>query len=286
MFFVISGWLYSNREFNSVSSVVGFYHKNAAKLLVDYYVYISVLVLFFRSINKVPDGVIKLFYLSGTVRGLEHLWFIKYILVCYLLTPVLAKVISFCEKKNLNILLIFVVPVVVALLCKIFGIVGAWINCFYFGMILAHARRFKCYAAIVCIACLSAIALNLLQVYLQYFVKLNLYAVKSGHYLCEYAHVFLGIFCFYLFSGLYKRFLASDKCQKFLELTDLYSYDVYLTHQIYILGAYSIFVDSRNFFVSSLQLIVTICFSAYVLNLFSKYVKMFISKCVALFVNT
>lgn len=273
VFFIISGWLYFNRKFNSIQDVIKFYIKNALKLLTNYYVYISLLFLFFISIKKIPNGFMNLFDLSGTVSGLGHLWFIKYILICYLLVPIFTKIIKFCKKKRLNIFSIIFVPIIIALLCKQFNIIGAWINCFYFGMILHAINEYNYQKYLTKVIYIIAIILNVVQIYLQYILNLDLLSIKNGHYLCEYAHAFLGLLCFYLLKHLYEHIIKDKISVNLLELSDKYSYDVYLTHHIYILGTYSFFNNSSNIILNLIKLILTICISTYILNQISLQIK-------------
>lgn len=273
IFFIISGWLYFNKEFNSIKSVIKFYFKNAIKILVDYYIYISVLFVIFIAINRVPEGMINLFNLSGTIPGLGHLWFIKYILICYLLVPFFEKIIDFCSKKQMNYISAILIPVFIALICKQFNIIGAWINCFYFGLLLHSLEDYKYYKYLTKSVYITAILLNSIQIYLQYILKLDLINIKNGHYLCEYAHVFLGLLCFYFLKNLYVNYINKNKLNKFLNATDKYSYDIYLTHHIFILGSYSLFNNSNNFYLNLILLIAAIILSTYILNFISINIK-------------
>lgn len=94
LFLVIGGFLYGARD---ITSPIGFYKRQLKKILIPYYLFlIPVTVLYFAF---VPERIslysaVAVFLCAGTPDRLEHLWFVGYILFCYLITPLL------CELKK------------------------------------------------------------------------------------------------------------------------------------------------------------------------------------------
>mgnify|MGYP003290594979 CR=1 FL=1 len=278
IFFFISGWLYINKKFDSIKEILEFYFKNAVKILTNYYIYITVVFIVLTYLNKVPEDYINLYKITGVVPGLGHLWFIKYILICYLITPIFVKIIEYFKKKNIIFILAIIVPIIVSILFKQLHMIGAMINCFYFGMLLNSIKDDKHYYLIIKICFLLAFVLNSIQLYVQYVLKLDIHTVKNLHYLQEYAHAFLGIVCFYIFKFIYSKINISEKIKKILNYSDTYSYDVYLTHHIYILGPLSLFNGLEFSSLLLCKILFIILISAFVLNKISCFVKKIIFK--------
>lgn len=135
IFLFISGVLYSKKE---VKNVLEFYKKEFFKILVPYYIYIFIVFMFYLLFNKdllSVDIVLRTILLIGTPSGLEHLWFIKYILICYLIIPVLIKVFkeeNILFKTLLKFFCCIAFFEIISFITKNY-INGTWINCFILG---------------------------------------------------------------------------------------------------------------------------------------------------------
>ena len=136
IFFFISGFLYSGK---SIENPIGWIGRQFKKILVPYYVFLFVsftLYLFF-----VPDISFKSFggslFCISTVKGIGHLWFIKYILFCYLITPYLhqLKLWLFAKPIKKAIAYLFVIWIIyVAVSIQIYNYLNPiWISCYILG---------------------------------------------------------------------------------------------------------------------------------------------------------
>ena len=80
MFFCISGFLYANKR---LESAIDFISKNLRKILIPYFCFlvpIIVIYFFFARDSITVTSVASALLTSGVINGIEHLWFIPYIL--------------------------------------------------------------------------------------------------------------------------------------------------------------------------------------------------------------
>ena len=160
MFLFISGYLYGKK--NRIDTVE-FYKKSFPKLLIDYYVFVFIILIaihFSPLWDTDSNGIIGLLTFSSTIPGLGHLWFVPTILFCYLLSPILSEILNAIDKRsNIRfwaeaILLLLVIRVVIK---RFFGYFNpAWINCFVIGMIFSRIEQ-KSMKSKRVFACLTAV---------------------------------------------------------------------------------------------------------------------------------
>ena len=90
IFLCMSGFLYGKKE---ITKPIGFYKKQFVKILLDYYVVVLTVAAF--QFIFMPEEITLLQFAKsiltvGTLSGGGHLWYIPYILLCYLITPLLS----------------------------------------------------------------------------------------------------------------------------------------------------------------------------------------------------
>lgn len=109
IFLLVSGYLYAQKEeyFIKAKSRIGFVIRNFKKILIEYWCY-CILVIFPVYAFLEPESiggstVLAVLTTAKTVWGVHHLWFIPYILVCYLITPVLFDLKMYLTKSNKKI---------------------------------------------------------------------------------------------------------------------------------------------------------------------------------------
>ena len=282
MFLFISGYLYGNRK---IVNSIEFYKKTFKKILLDYEIYIVIFIfivgIFSNIINLNVSNVINLLTFSGTVIGVEHLWFIPLILFCYLIVPIISQLFdSIKDKSNIYysvylIILVIIIGMSVYFYFKYFN--SSWVNCFVLGMIFSRTEKERHNINIILkkiIICL-AIVMNVVQIYIDYFSNIeiagNIVVLYSKW--CNYAHVFLGILCVLIFRKLYFSLkLKSTFVNSMLDLSDKYSYDIYIVHQIYILGPLSIFNIIESKITATLVIILLIIISSIFLRKISEWI--------------
>ena len=288
MFLFISGYLYGRKK--KIDTVV-FYKKSFPKLLIDYYVFIVIVLvaIHFSSLWDTDlSGVIGLFTFSGTIPGLGHLWFIPVILFCYLLVPVFSEIIGAIDKRSdmrfwiESILLILLIHVVVKRLFPTFN--PAWVNCFVIGMIYSRLEQRsvvnkRVFAGGVIGFCLLIIPL---QFRLDYWPHDEFpWFIESRYgYFQNYGHVFLGILIVLIIRFIYNRISHSPSSTHFiLRWSDKYSYDVYLAHHVFVQSAFGCVEFISNRWIALPLAVVLSLLSAILLYHISRFIRRLLDIC-------
>ncbi len=278
MFLFISGYLYANKK---IKDPIEFYKKTFIKILLDYYIYIFIFIIGFAIVNgRMMDfeSTMGLLTFSSTVYGVNHFWFIPYILFCYLLTPLFSLVLDKIEKKTSSkkvicvALLLLVVYVAVYYFASYFK--PAYIVCFVLGMILKRLEKRKpMWLASKVLIIILAMIMNGWQIYIVY--------MKGGELPKEftaYAHVLLGIVVTYLLKDGFSLVgnLARSKrlkqiTNRALDISDKYSYDVYIVHHIYIISRISLYAVLGGVIRPTIAILFLIVVSAKMLNIVSRF---------------
>lgn len=285
IFLCMSGFLYSKKE---ITNPLGFYKKQLWKILVDYYIVVltaSLLQFIFLPQKITLFRFAKAFFLYGTLSGGEHLWYIPYIILCYILTPVLASLMKMLYDKKSSLRL-----VLGSLLILLFSLVifssffdyfnSAWVNCYIIGFILGFCQD-KCkplFGKLFIAISVVCVVMNFSQIYVEYFAKMQFSgaAAEIFRIFCDYAHVALGCF---LFIALHLAFSVIFKKKppriggKILDISDKLSYDVYLVHQFLILGPMSLMAITGLKWVNVIIIIVLILVLSLGLNYLSKFIR-------------
>lgn len=120
LFLLISGYLYSNKEFDTPYIRVNFIIKNSVKILADYYLCV---ILFFIPVYYViePDvinvpNIVNILTCAGTWWGVHHLWYIPYCLLCYMITPVLYDIRKYLFGKKHTVIWLIVLFALIEIL--------------------------------------------------------------------------------------------------------------------------------------------------------------------------
>lgn len=267
IFLCMSGFLYGTK--GRIENGPKFVLKQWGKILLDYYIVVIpafiVYCIFARenvSLLKAKEVLLTYGYLYGG----EHLWFIPYILVCYGVTPFLSYLFNRGEGKKNG----WVMALTLILTAGIFESVGsyfnaAWIICFVVGFLLGHAWKFdrKAYVRGCIIVIISAVALNTFQIRQDYIPSAYIFLPEplGSHYyrIQNYAHVALGVSLFVTLKALFSLLLRKGT-PKFLrklgDVSDNLSYDIYLVHQFFILGPFTLMELTGSLAVNILVIVI------------------------------
>ncbi len=246
IFLITSGYLYAKKKINKPFE---FYKKEFIKILVPYYIYCFILIIIYKITNIEAISfinIIKLLLLIDTIKGVEHLWFIRYIIICYLLLPLIENIFY---KKNIDIKELLKLTTIV-LIIEIIGITirkfinCTWINCFIISYFLSKHKEILKKRGIALLYIFLTTILTLIRVLLKYKYKVLLFGSK-GWILNKFYninHVMIGFLIFYSITSIYS-YLEKNIVTKrpLLDLSDKYSYYIYITHHIYVLGTISVF---------------------------------------------
>ena len=242
----LSGYLYANKR---ITDRFSFYRKRLRKILVEYWVFVLPTSLLFWVLAPQimnPIKMMDLFTAHGTVDGLGHLWYIPYILLCYVLTPLFQDLFDFIDKTRgyKYFVWLVIIFIITHLLFELFASYfnPAWINAYILGMALGRIGKrqdiiLKKYRSLIVI--LTGI-LFMFHISLKAGIEIEGLWKIIEVLLRDYEHVFLGAF---LFVGM--RGILSSMCvggvflNRLCSFIDEYSYDIYLTHHPFILGPFS-----------------------------------------------
>ena len=87
--FLISGFLYGGKE---ITFSLDWLQRRFKKIAIRYFVVVLLVAFCYLALDKADFKVIeliKVLFFSGTLKGIEHLWFVPYIMFCYAITPYL-----------------------------------------------------------------------------------------------------------------------------------------------------------------------------------------------------
>lgn len=290
MFLCISGFLYGKKQ---VTNDVSFFKKQFVKILVDYYIVIIpavLLLLIFAREEITGTAILKAIIAYDTLPGGGHLWYIPYCLLCYLITPFLSRYFEKESRTNggRSLLLLTVFLITVAILIENFFSFfnSAWIICYIIGFFLGKITErgnLKLYKATSCIIILLAFLSNSIQIAIDYLIRPEFSEFKALAYelFRSYAHVTLGISIFILMRSalsIITKNKLSKPIVKMCDLSDKYSYDIYLVHLFFILGPFSLMALTPSLPINILLIIICIFVSSVFVNFLSCKIQTLFNK--------
>ena len=234
VFFLISGFLYGGKK---IDFSFDWFKRRVLKIAKPYWVVVLAVAicyfLFDRSYFSGSELLHALFF-SGTINGIEHLWFIPYILVCYFITPYLQilKNVSFW-----SILLVIVFYNIVSILTP-FHFHASDVTCYIIGFLMAGCEREDNKNLLKRICYISIPVALMMNIYILY-VKMMLADFPNDELhncLWSYGHSAMGLA---LFSVMLLAF-RNMKENRLTRYSDRYSYEIYLVHHFFLLSPWAI----------------------------------------------
>lgn len=274
VFFIISGFLYGTK---TIEEPVGWLKKQFKKILIPYYIFLIFAVLGYAivapeslSIKNICGAVLTI----GQIKGISHLWFVSYILFCYLITPYLGALRDYLKFKKFGtaltiLLLVFGIFTVIDIVTSEHfrpGMVGCYIIGYY---IAVFKERWGKNTVLNCFlfSLIPTIASNAIFCYLHYTKGLEM----TGNliHITDFSHLFLGL----SITTLLMVLLNSIKYNKMFVLSDKYSYEIYLVHQLYILSPLTILTLSGCEVINIVVTIIIILISGIILHNVNYYIQ-------------
>lgn len=239
IFLFMSGYLYGPK---TIENSVDFYIKEFKKILVPYYVVIFPVIILHIIYVKDLTGldIILTLLLGKTIYGGGHLWFVPYILMCYIITPLLD---SICRKIDESGKFIYVKLISVIGIFSLFYLLFSsyfnfiFVNCFILGFFFG---RFKDRIKPLKYAIYFVTSFNLIQIYIDYISALDLSKNPYYQQFCNLNHVFLSITIFFVLLKLFNGIQFTKLSKNICDFSDKYTYTAYLVHQFLILGSLSL----------------------------------------------
>lgn len=278
VFFCVSGFLYGNKR---IDDPIGFLWKNFKKILVPYFTFLipSILMYFVFAREHISVmSAVKAVLCSDVIDGLGHLWFISYILFCYVITPFLYRLIEKIKDFKL-VYVLFTMSAILVAGQVIFYTYKAYfmfsrICCYIIGYFLAFIlKRYEnaVFKWISYVVLMGAVLSNTVRLIIKYYLKTSFVGIAFFE---QYSHLLLGIAIFVAI----KIFLKNIRYNKVLELSDKYSYYVYIVHQALILSPFSLMGMTEYMYLNWALVLLGIFALAVVLKLVSDKVMLVINK--------
>lgn len=271
VFFIISGYLYGGKE---ISNPIEFIIKQFKKILVPYYIFLAVaiaLYFFICPANLALTSIIKSVFCAGTIKGIGHLWFVGYILLCYMITPYLywqKKYLDSHDLKRKVAAYVFILAML-QILGNIFSsyFLPDRMACYLIGYFMVDIKQ-TCSLRTKTIIVYSAIVIGIILNVIRAILPLLSLPVSATlvHAYTRYAHLCLGISVFLLLISIFKN----AKYNKVLLWSDKYSYPYYLVHGLFILSPLSLLTITSVYPFNLVITITVIAFASMLLQSTSK----------------
>lgn len=249
VFLFMSGYLLAQ---SSYKTKYEYFSKRFLRIMVPYWILLLLVVPVYHFLGvKVNIARADVpYYLTGLIGlrrlfdvGLDHLWFMALIIICYVASMILHDV-----KDRLNELREVPFYIVLALIIGFLPYLESiallprtyapWVATFILGFVISY--RYKGRIPIVFGIALTAATLYTtgLRIYNENFVRWN----RLPRDFVPWSKFLLGSFIFVLLYVIFKRvnFKAMPKLSKVIKVIDSYTYEIFLVHQIVILGSLSL----------------------------------------------
>lgn len=281
IFFFLSGFLYGKKDTNI--NVLEWYKKRLIKKLLPLAV-LNIIILFIdvfffnvkHDFLSILANLLGFGGFYGAFSITSHTWFVSYILLCYLITPLLAK-INFkkmsSKKFYWHLLCIFLFLLAIYIF-KVTNITIAWIFNYILGyyfaaFYVAQNKKYSSFNIVVFIlTILFLIPRMIIQYYPSYWPYPSLLQYES--LITTISHVFIGSSLFLLMYMIFYKIKIKENV--ILKFSDKYSYYIYLVHQIFILNTFSLLWITSSLFINVIIILSVTIISALVLFNITKLV--------------
>lgn len=267
IFLCISGFLYGQKD---VGEFTGFLSRRFRKILIPYFLaFVPYGILQFFFAKDVFDSVsfIRGLIVNATLTGGGHLWFVSTILMCYVLTPMLAayrdKYVTGRKSFFLfSLLALIAAAIFFSAFCSFFN--PAWMCCYVLGYALGINEKNSYFGSKLLTVLTGAAAVlgNGIQIYCSYIAHIQF---KGHTYFYNFNHVLLGVFLFLLLKLVFDS-INLEKLNGLLSVTDRYSYEAYLMHHFIILGPFSLMAVTAVLPLNILIVFIGICLLTWLLK--------------------
>lgn len=235
VFLILSGYLYSDKEIRSGKD---FFKRKFTKLILPVYIY-GIIVISLSNItiySKIKNIAVVLTNTESifkTTNGINHLWFITIILVCYSFLILL--------KKNTKILdnIYNYIPFILMSIFLLLSFVNAriasifiYLLTFYIGMIIKKDCVKKKHT--VFISSMVAITSILIRVIFKFLMDETIF---YNIIISNITHMMLAGSLFVILFTLFEKFkYCKQKINKCIDYIDSITYYIYITHYSFLVG--------------------------------------------------
>lgn len=255
LFFILSGLLYGSKQIDNFKD---WFKKRFNKIILPYYLYViiafALLLIFGESFSILSDIWKYLLLIQGFFSStilLGNLWFITFIVICYLIVPLLQKY-DFSKEKGIifylklfGILFLLLVLENLTLFYKLTSNLFCFIGAYYIARRYIYNRKelpkyhfvFKLLNLIlfpivlIIFAFLQTVDLQGLPYYMMFLIARQLSPFIFS--------ISLFSFLTYIFDSIYNK-KRERYFNKILTFSDSNSYYIYLTHHLFVLTSLSL----------------------------------------------
>lgn len=245
IFLCLSGYLYGDKRIDGIR----FLKRSFRKILVGYYIVLIpcglIALLWLKTIDL--TRFCRALFMSTTISGGEHLWFVPVILCCYLFTSILSESYENVRtvKKWAKYTLGWLVLTYIVFKYFFYFFSPVWMSCYLAGFALKRLEMLQgrqIYLTEALPLLVLTAMMNGVRIISSYYAELP---IPDFERFCSYSHALLGISLFVVFRKCFRNVGAWP----ILKFSDKYSYEIYLVHQFVILGPMSLMrITSRKYF--------------------------------------
>lgn len=214
------------------------------------------------------------------IPGLEHLWFITTIIICYILLismDKLKKVII----KNREIRFWFslgLVCICIQLISTVTGIGinnGAWIATFFIGYFLSARYEYTIPNKLIYLAAPIIGITTGIRVYFSYLQEIKVEFLQKifNILFIPWSKVLLGCFIFMVLYNIFSKFYLDRKLNRGVKWLDNISYEMYLVHQVIILGPLSLLKLTSKLWINLIIILILVILLSHLLHLSSGWIS-------------
>lgn len=275
IFLFMSGFLIANSYYKSTWEYL---KKRIVRVIVPYWVFlVLVLPLYYLvgieiNIEQILIYLLGIQGFKGATPGLEHLWFISIILVCYIIglymNYIRNKVVGWSEIKFWGIVILS--WIVIEIVCTPWALGYApWFATFTTGYFISVRYKFKIPNILMYILVPIVLLTTGIRVFFVYIRPIESTLFKNVFDLVylPWSKMLLGSL---LFLGMYKIFseiyAQKDSISSIIKFLESIAYEIYLTHQVVILGPLSLLFLTKSLIINIVIILTITIIASIIIN--------------------
>lgn len=282
IFFFLSGFLYGNKD---ISDTKKWFLKRFVKIMIPFYV--LMLFLFIVNYQRFEISTFIIYFLNfqglinkNYVLGSAHLWFLSYLMICYLLIPFMNKLRKKEERTLVYLLaIVFIFQIILFILGSNYSSFVVYILLFIFGYYLRTKENvWTTYAnktLFACLVILFGLSIRLIGRFL--FDDTLLYT----EIIVPYSQVLIAINIFMAILGIFNRYgdTLNNLVTNVVKFINKYSYEIYLVHYMYCVGPFSVFKLTKSYLLNILIVLFLTLISAVILKEICQFLTTYRKEC-------
>lgn len=297
IFLLISGFLYGQKE---IDNYVNWDKQRLYKLVSSYYTYIAIIgviyLLFAKDLfskRAMINHILCIQQFKGGLKGIEHLWFISFIIICYLITPILQSLYDnlMKDKKEVKFWVILFSIIIFVQFMEEIGLIGMNVpnlSCYILGYFISRRYYNAKYVnssdklsllQTTVIFTIASILSNGMVIYYKYYRRME--NMAGGNLFFDFSHMLLGISLFFIMYSIFNKIDKRFINRRIIDCMDRYSFEIYIVHQIYILGRFSLMNLTDSLWINITIVVIAIIISALALKLITNFIMKVISQVVS-----